>query len=95
MPRLACLKCGRQIYSVTILEAMNPEERRCPRCGAYFELDRRQGRRRETNRRENPPDSPGPPDGIERRIDERRVTPVRRGEETQVSTRRSSDGWQD
>jgi hypothetical protein len=95
MPRLACQRCGRQLYSVAILEALNPEERRCPRCGAFFNLDRREGGRREKNRRENPPDKPGPPEGVERRVEDRRANRVRRSAETQVSTRRPSDGWQD
>jgi hypothetical protein len=95
MPRLACQRCGRQLYSVAILAAMHPDERRCPRCGAYFDLDRREGSRRETNRRENPPDEPGPPGGVERRVEDRRADRLRRSAETQVSTRRSSDGWQD
>jgi DNA-directed RNA polymerase subunit RPC12/RpoP len=95
MPRLACQRCGREVYSVAILEAMNPEERRCPRCGYFFKLDRREGGRREIIRRENPPDKPGPPDGVERRVEDRRANRVRRTAETQVSTRRPSDGWQD
>jgi hypothetical protein len=95
MPRLACQTCGRQIYSVAVLEALEREERRCPRCGAFFNLDRREGSRRETVRRENPPDQPGPPDGVERRSEERRTKRVRRGAEGDVSTRRPSDGWQD
>jgi DNA-directed RNA polymerase subunit RPC12/RpoP len=95
MPRLACLRCGRQVYSVAILEAMSPEERRCPRCGAHFNLDRREGSRRETNRRRNPPDDPGPPGGVERRDADRRENRPRRSSEGQVSTRRSSDFWQD
>jgi hypothetical protein len=79
-----------------MLEAMAPEERRCPRCGAFFDLERREGGRRETNRRQNPPDKPGPPDGVERRAAERRENRIRRSAEGQVSTRRPSDpGWQD
>jgi DNA-directed RNA polymerase subunit RPC12/RpoP len=95
MPRLVCQTCGRQVYSVEVLEAMRPEERRCPRCGALFNLDRREGRRRATNRRENPPDDPGPPGGVERRVEDRRADRVRRSSEGRASTRRSSDGWQD
>ncbi len=94
MPRLACLTCGRQMYSVEVLEAMRPEERRCPRCGALFTLDRRGGGRRGMDRRENPPDAPGLPDGVERRVADRRQGP-RRASDGEVSTRRSSDGWQD
>jgi ribosomal protein S27AE len=94
MPRLACLTCGRQLYSVEVLEAMRPEERRCPRCGALFTLDRRAGGRRGMDRRENPPDAPGSPEGVERRVADRRTGP-RRASDGEVSTRRSSDGWQD
>jgi hypothetical protein len=83
------------MYSVAVLEAMRREERRCPRCGAFFDLDRRQGSRRETNRRQNPSDDPGPPGGVERRAEDRRSNQVRRGAENEVSTRRPSDGWQD
>ncbi|HEY7589404.1 MAG TPA: hypothetical protein VH723_00285 [Candidatus Limnocylindrales bacterium] len=96
MPRLACQRCGRQLFSVAEMEAMSPEERRCPRCGYFFNLDRRQGGRRETlERRRNPPDQPGPPEGVERRADDRRSGKPRRDAETQISTRRPSDGWRD
>ena len=74
MPRLACWSCGRQIYTVSPLESLFAEERRCPRCGAYLDVERREGERRELNRRQNPPDDPGPPAGEgERRIADRRV----------------------
>jgi hypothetical protein len=95
MPRLACQTCGRQIYSVAVLEALEREERRCPRCGAFFNLDRRQVSRRETNRRQNPTENPGPPGGVERRAEDRRSKQVRRGAEGETSTRRPADGWQD
>jgi DNA-directed RNA polymerase subunit RPC12/RpoP len=73
MPRLACWSCGRQIYTVAPLESLFAEERRCPRCGAYLDKERREIERRERLRRQNPPDDPGPPDGIERRVADRRV----------------------
>jgi hypothetical protein len=74
MPRLACWSCGRQIYTVAPLESLFAEERRCPRCGAYMDTERRETERRERNRRQNPPDDPGPPEGQpERRIADRRV----------------------
>jgi DNA-directed RNA polymerase subunit RPC12/RpoP len=74
MPRLACWSCGRQIYTVAPLESLFAEERRCPRCGAYMDMERREVERREQNRRQNPPDDPGPPTGEgERRIADRRV----------------------
>lgn len=74
MPRLACWSCGRQIYTVSPLESWFAEERRCPRCGAFLDKERREFERRLTLRRQNPPDDPGPPaeDG-ERRLAERRV----------------------
>jgi DNA-directed RNA polymerase subunit RPC12/RpoP len=74
MPRLACWSCGRQIYTVAPLESLFAEERRCPRCGAYMDMERREVERREQNRRQNPSDDPGPPTGEgERRIADRRV----------------------
>jgi len=72
MPRLACWSCGRQIYTVSPLESLFTEERRCPRCGAFLNLERRELERRESNRRQNPPADPGPPVDGERRVDERR-----------------------
>ena len=73
MPRLACWSCGRQIYAVSPLESLFAEERRCPRCGAFLNPDRRDGERRVAIRRVNPGDDPGPPDAAdERRLDERR-----------------------
>jgi hypothetical protein len=79
MPRLACWSCGRSIYTVSPLESLFAEERRCPRCGAFLERERRETERREVIRRQNPPDDPGPPDGAERRVAERRVTRRRAG----------------
>jgi hypothetical protein len=73
VPHLACWSCGRQIYTVSPLDSLFAEERRCPRCGAYLNPERRGEERRERNRRKNPPDDPGPPDGVERRIAERRI----------------------
>ncbi|TMG24997.1 MAG: hypothetical protein E6H96_04515 [Chloroflexi bacterium] len=72
MPRLACWSCGRQIYTVSPLESLFTEERRCPRCGAFLNLERRELERRESNRRQNPPADPGPPVDGERRVGERR-----------------------
>jgi DNA-directed RNA polymerase subunit RPC12/RpoP len=80
MPRLACWSCGRQIYTVSPLESLFAEERRCPRCGAFLDKERRDTERRERLRRQNPPDDPGPPPSMEeRRIADRR-TRRRRGE---------------
>jgi ribosomal protein S27AE len=73
MPKLACWSCGRQIYTVSPLDALFSEERRCPRCGAFLNDERRDTERRSYLRRQNPAQDPGPPaeDG-ERRADERR-----------------------
>jgi hypothetical protein len=74
MPRLACWSCGRQIYTVSPLESLFAEERRCPRCGAFLDLERRENERRGELRRQNPPDDPGPPPGVkERRKSDRRT----------------------
>jgi len=75
VPKLACRSCGRQIYTVAPLESLFAEERRCPRCGAYLDADRREGEeRRQSIRRQNPADKPGPPDEPgERRVAQRRV----------------------
>jgi hypothetical protein len=80
MPKLACHACGRQVYTVAPIEALFAEERRCPRCGAPMNHERRTDDRRKRVRRVNPPHDPGPPPGIgERRIRERRVA-ERRGD---------------
>ena len=72
MPRLACRSCGRQIYTVTPLDSLFAEERRCPRCGAFLDGERREDERRTVNRRQNPVDDPGPPELSERREEDRR-----------------------
>jgi hypothetical protein len=72
MPKLACWSCGRQIYTVAPLDALFAEERRCPRCGAFLNNDRRSADRRSIVRRQNPSDDPGPPGGVERRTEDRR-----------------------
>ena len=96
MPRLACWSCGRQIYTVAPLEALFTEERRCPRCGAFLNAERREVDRRGMLRRQNPDHDPGPPEGAERRIDDRRQVRRRRGDATfaQVAAG-SADGWVD
>jgi ribosomal protein S27AE len=72
MPKLACRSCGRQIYTVAPLESLFAEERRCPRCGAFLNSERRDVDRREHVRRQNRTDEPGPPTEEERREAERR-----------------------
>jgi DNA-directed RNA polymerase subunit RPC12/RpoP len=79
MPKLACMACGRNVYTTAPIEALFAEERRCPRCGAQMQNDRRATERRGQRRRVNPPDNPGPPaDTGERRKGERRQGPRRR-----------------
>jgi hypothetical protein len=78
VPRLACWSCGRQIYTVSPLESLFAEERRCPRCGAFLNGERREDERRTTVRRQNPADDPGPPTAEERRLEERRKRRRRR-----------------
>jgi hypothetical protein len=94
MPRLACYSCGRQIYTVAPLESLFAEERRCPRCGAFLNGDRREDERRTSLRRQNPEADPGPPTVTERREDQRRKQ--RRRRPTDGSARVISDedlGW--
>jgi ribosomal protein S27AE len=74
MPKLACRSCGRQIYTVAPIESLFAEERRCPRCGAFLNDERRDVERRGYVRRQNPADDPGPPNTAgERREAERRA----------------------
>jgi hypothetical protein len=100
MPRLACWSCGRQIYTVSPIESLFAEERRCPRCGAYLNAERRESERRNRLRRLNPFDEPGPPQSAdERREDERRAQQRRSGGASggrNTSNGRSSNaGWVD
>ena len=97
MPKLACWSCGRQIYAVAPLESLFAEERRCPRCGAFLNGDRRDEERRTVVRRQNPIDEPGPPEAEERRADERRKGRRRKpADGTRTSVPTSDDaGWQD
>ncbi|MFL5727771.1 MAG: hypothetical protein ACJ765_11955 [Chloroflexota bacterium] len=78
MTDLACWKCGRQIYATSPLDSLFAEERRCPRCGAFLNGERRADERRASIRRENPDGDPGPPKATERRVDQRRQTRRRR-----------------
>jgi hypothetical protein len=73
MPKLACWSCGRQIYTVAPLDSLFAEERRCPKCGAYLNAERRDEERRYYIRRQNPRDEPGPPTEEERRLEDRRL----------------------
>jgi hypothetical protein len=74
VPKLACRACGRQVYAAAPIGSLFAEERRCPRCGAVMDPERRAFDRRRVVRRRNPRDDPGPPAGVgERRVAERRV----------------------
>ena len=77
MPHLACWSCGRQIYTVAPLESLFAEERRCPRCGANLNPERRESDRRELIRRAIEP-TEQPPDGQDRRAEDRRKARRRR-----------------
>ena len=94
MPRLACWSCGRQIYTVSPIESLFAEERRCPRCGAYLNTERREIERREQARRQNPLDEPGPPGTAdERRANDRRGKPRRSSGSS--GGRRDDASWTD
>jgi len=80
MPRIICRNCGREIYTTAPIEQLFADERRCPRCGASLQDDRRDTDRRLNLRRVNPQDDPGPPEESERRIEERRKVRRRRGD---------------
>ena len=81
MAHLACWSCGRRVYATVAIEALFVDERRCPRCGALLNLDRREmPERRQDVRRQNTPADPAPPSGMEeRRVEERRKRQRRRG----------------
>jgi hypothetical protein len=55
MAQLACWSCGRQIYTVSPIDALSAEERRCPRCRTMLNLERRGIERRTANRRQYVP----------------------------------------
>ncbi|HEY7524985.1 MAG TPA: hypothetical protein VH720_15145 [Candidatus Limnocylindrales bacterium] len=95
MPRLACRTCGRQIYTVAPLESLFAEERRCPRCGALLDSERREIERRLMIRRQNPEHDPGPPKGDERRMEERRKGRRRKSSDGVARREHSSPGWID
>ena len=71
MPRLACWKCGRQLYTVSPLESLFAEERRCPRCGANLNPERRESRAARDDAPRQSTRRSGPPDEDERRVAER------------------------
>jgi hypothetical protein len=90
---------------------MTADELRCPRCGAYFQEDRRVAERRKAVRRENPPADPGPPgaatkgdakpikgatgEGAERRQTDRRSAQRRGGKPPLPGAAEDTGGWRD
>ena len=78
MAHLACRACGRQIYTVAPIDALFTEERRCPRCSATLQPDRRGAERRVVIRRQYVPDgTPIHEDRMaDRRQDRRRRNPA-------------------
>ncbi len=95
MPRLACRSCGREIYATAPLESLFAEERRCPRCGANLNNDRRTVERRAVVRRVNPPEEPGAPAAEERRVDQRRRGPRRKDGTHTSKPAGDGPGWID
>jgi DNA-directed RNA polymerase subunit RPC12/RpoP len=85
MAKLACRTCGRQVYRASPVETLIAGERRCPRCGAQLEADRRLEDRRHDERRIVLPTAAGPPAGVA----ERRVTQRRTGSRRQLG----NEGW--
>jgi hypothetical protein len=88
MPHLACWSCGRQIYTVAPLQSLFAEERRCPRCGANLNPERREHERREVIRRAGEA-TVSPPEGQDRRGEDRRK--ARRRKNADGSNR--TGGW--
>jgi phage FluMu protein Com len=78
VPTLACRICGRVVYTTATLDALLPEERRCPRCGAILDVERRSDNRRKSQRRSDTAGSVRLPAGEERRVSERRRKARRR-----------------
>ena len=76
MPRLACFVCGRAVWATVPLAELFAEERRCPRCGASLQDDRRAIDRRSFIRRVNRIGKS--PTGKERRVVDRRAKSRRR-----------------
>ena len=98
MPMLVCCSCGPQIYTTSPIESLFAEERRCPRCGALLNAERRELERGQDLRRMNPGDDPGPPEAAtERRATNRRSGQRRSGGSSGSSSggRRDAAGWVD
>jgi hypothetical protein len=86
MPRLACWSCGRSLYTVSPLESLFTEERRCPRCGAFLHHERRETERRGLIRRGHDTPDPSPRDDEGERRNEERRERQRRGSGVGVAT---------
>lgn len=96
MPKLVCRSCGRQIYTVSPIESLFAEERRCPRCGAQLNVERREVDRRTTIRRTDSFDEPDSGEPVERRVIDRRAERRRRPSDgTTRAVGRNEAGWQD
>ena len=72
MSNLACRTCGRLVYSTVPLDHLFAEERRCPRCGAMLQDERRAENRRRRDRRSDSPAMPFEVGGADRRVTDRR-----------------------
>jgi DNA-directed RNA polymerase subunit RPC12/RpoP len=93
MPELVCPSCGKRIFAPEGIDSLFDEERRCPRCGADLNLERRQVERRDSIRRQNAQHDPGPP-AEERRVEDRRKG--RRRQRAGGDAKKRSDwGWND
>lgn len=91
MPRIICRTCGREVYATAPIEQLFADERRCPRCGAPLQNDRRATDRRQANRREiQPMHRVRPKSTEERRVKDRRED-RRRGADSGPNKR--SSGW--
>jgi hypothetical protein len=96
MPQLACRSCGRQIYTVAPFESLFAEERRCPRCGAGLNLDRRVVERRTAIRRGQPLEDVPSTEPADRRVGDRRAERRRKPTDgTPRSQGRHEAGWTD
>jgi phage FluMu protein Com len=96
MPQLACRSCGRQIYTVAPFESLFAEERRCPRCGAALNLERRQVERRTAIRREASFEELPASKSEDRRVGDRRGERRRKPTDgTPRSVGRHEAGWTD
>lgn len=100
MPRIICHTCGREVYATAPIEQLFADERRCPRCGAPLQNDRRVTDRRQMNRRENPSaesgptessEEPGPTESSAERRGKDRREDRRRGADS--GPNRRSSGW--